>query len=283
MAAKSARKKIDRYVVKDVDSVFSYLIALGDFDFVGRGLWFRGVGNSSHALIPSLFRHKTASTKSQFSVIEANLNTTFRMRSFPYTESYKWQSDVWDQLFFMQHYRVPTRLLDWSGSPLVALHFALTSVRLSSQGIPESDAAVWVLDPIAWNKAVYEGTSFDAKVIMPGDSHLARYSPSEVYQTPINIPPIAIRGVHNSERIVAQQGFFTIFGPEKKSLEDFFSEHRNGSGDFAFPDSCMAKIKIPKDKILAMKEEVFSLGVSESTIYPDLEGLAAELKRISGF
>ncbi|WP_350340486.1 FRG domain-containing protein [Paenibacillus hexagrammi] len=51
----------------------------------------------------------------------------------------------------MQHYGVPTRLLDWSREALVALLFAL--------GVPTSDIektsdkVVWVLDPVTLNKA----------------------------------------------------------------------------------------------------------------------------------
>ncbi|KPA98912.1 FRG domain-containing protein [Pseudomonas asplenii] len=228
MAKRPQKKVMERHVTQEVDSVFSYLNTLRDNGIVDRSLWYRGIGNASHALIPSLFRHKTSVTKADYSRLEQELNATFKMRGFPYTESYKWQGDSWAQLFFMQHYRVPTRLLDWSGSPLIALHFALTSTRLNSLGAPETDAAVWVLDPIAWNVAVYEGTRFDGKVLTPGDedARLSRYSPEDVYQSPSNFPPVAMRGIHNSARIVAQQGFFTIYGPEKKSLEDFFPVKR---------------------------------------------------------
>lgn len=279
------RRKTERYSVHEIDSVRSYLEMLSEHDFVGKNYWFRGVGNSNHSLIPSIFRHKTSSTKIEFSALESDLNATFRMRAFPYADSYKWQNDIWAQLFFMQHYRIPTRLLDWSGSPLVALHFALTSVRLSGQGAPETDAAVWVLNPVEWNKSVYADTGFDGKILMPGDgdARLKRYSPDEVYGFPTNMPPVALRGVHNSARIVAQQGFFTIFGPEKKPLEDFFSDHKDSSESYVFPDNCLFKLRLPKEAIPSMKDEIFSLGVSESTIYPDLEGLAAEMKRISGF
>jgi hypothetical protein len=206
------------------------------------------------------------------------------MRSFPYADRFRWENDGdWDQLFFMQHYRVPTRLLDWSGSPLVSLHFALTSVHSDSSGAPSTDAAVWVLDPTAWNSAVYTGTRFSGEVLSPKDSRLNRYAPKEVYDSSMNMPPVAMRGTNNSARIVAQQGFFTIFGPEKKSMEQIFLEQKLESGQQMFPDDCLIRFLLPKENIESMKKEMFALGVSEATIYPDLEGLALELKRICGF
>jgi hypothetical protein len=267
-----------------VKSALEYLQELGKLGFHNKSLWYRGIGNTNHKLIPSLFRHRTAKTKTEFRGVEENLNETFRMRSFPYADSSRWGNEGdWDQLFFMQHYRVPTRLLDWSGSPLVSLHFALTSVHSNPSGAPSTDAAVWVLDPIAWNSAVYAGTRFTGEVLSPKDSRLHRYAPGEVYDSSTNIPPVAMRGTNNSARIVAQQGFFTIFGPEKKSMEQIFLEQKLESGERMFPDDCLIRFIFPKENVASMKEEMFALGVSEATIYPDLEGLALELKRICGF
>lgn len=280
---RAQRQPPPRFTTINVDSVLSYLNEIQKLDYTSKTLWYRGIGNTEHTLTPSLFRHKTAKTKNEFGKLEAELNETFRMRSFPYTDSYKWRDDEWDQLFFMQHYRVPTRLLDWSGSPLVSLHFALTSARQDGAGNIESDAAVWVLNPGAWNAAVYKGTSFSGDILSPKDSHLNRYTPKEVYESSTNIPPVAIRGIHNSPRIVAQQGFFTIFGPEKMSIEECFEQKNSETGDHKFPLDCLIRFNIPKASIAQMKTEMFSLGVSESTIYPDLEGLAAELKRVYGF
>lgn len=210
-----AKKENKNFAVPEItiNSAVEFTEELAKLGFSNRKLWYRGIGDISYRLTPSLFRHKSARSKLDFSKLEKELNETFRMRSFPYTEAFRWIDGAWDQLFFMQHYRVPTRLLDWSGSPLVSLHFALTSATLLANGESSTDVAVWVLDPVAWNEAVYEGTNFQGDILSPTDSRLKRYTPSEVYESTTNIPPVAMRGAHNSARIVAQQGFFTIFGP----------------------------------------------------------------------
>jgi hypothetical protein len=82
-----------------VSSVASYLDELTKLDFARKKLWFRGVGNSGYSLSPSLFRHSAHTTKAALAKLEGDLNETFRMRSFPYTDASRWQDDVWDQLF----------------------------------------------------------------------------------------------------------------------------------------------------------------------------------------
>jgi hypothetical protein len=266
---------------KIITTFSEFITELQSIDYIKNKLWFRGVSNSTYKLTPSLFRHKTAKTQSEFKSIEQSLNETFEMRSLPYAESRNWAKDEWERLFFMQHYRVPTRLLDWSGSPLVSMHFAVASIETDKYGNPKSDAAIWILDPIKWNNAVYADTGFNGGILSAKDSWLKRYDTTDVYTSTSILPPVAMRGVHNSARIVAQQGFFTVFGPRPDSMEEIYGSKKDDA--FIFPDGCLRKYTIPKAKITSIREEIFSLGVSESTIYPDLEGLAVELKRISGF
>ena len=266
---------------KCIESFSDFVFELNSINYSSKKLWYRGTGNSDHHLTPSLFRHKTAKSQSDLKKLELDLNETFEMRSLPYSESRDWAKDEWERLFFMQHYRVPTRLLDWSGSPLVSMHFAVTSVHLNNLGEPLSDVAVWVLDPDGWNNAAYADTGFHGGVLSAKDSWLKRYSPSEVYTSSGQLPPVAMRGIHNSARIVAQQGFFTVFGARTDPMEKVFGWLKNES--FVFPKDCLRKYVVKKKDVLKMREEIFSLGVSESTIYPDLEGLVTELKRTFGF
>ena len=94
-------------------------------------LWFRGNGHEKFKLIPTLYRHRTAKIQAEFKKLECQLMARFRQRSLPYhTRDLR---DDWEALFFMQHYGVPTRLLDWTENPLIALHFALMSTQISSR------------------------------------------------------------------------------------------------------------------------------------------------------
>lgn len=262
-----------------VHTVSQLISELEKLDYVKKGLWFRGTGNASYQLLPSLFRNTRVSNQVGLKKLEHDLNEMFRIRSVPYIDKGLAAGSDWDRLFFMQHYRIPTRLLDWSGSPLVSLHFAVTSVALDNNGKPNADVAVWTLDPAAWNNAAYADTNFSGGILSARDSWLKRYEPDEVYTQPNGLPPVALRGTHNSPRIVAQQGYFTVFGPRPDPMEKAYCAPEGP----AFPNDCLVKFVIPKNEVLKMRDEIFALGISESTIYPDLEGLAAELKRNFGF
>ena len=90
----------------------------------------------------------------QLATLERNLMLRFRQRSLPY-HSRSLDND-WDTLFFMQHYGIPTRLLDWTENPFTALHFALMGAhrKLNAKGKYRFDepATVWILDPVKWNR-----------------------------------------------------------------------------------------------------------------------------------
>lgn len=148
----------------------------------------------------------------------------FRQRSIPFTN--RFLSDEWDVLFFMQHYGIPTRLLDWTENPFVGLHFAVMSSPFSGKLAAgkasltfASDATVWILDPVAWNKHALQHLGFDRGILSPGDEVLQSYKPLTRF-TDMNVFPVAIYGAHNSPRIVAQRGAFTIFGKSTKSMEE---------------------------------------------------------------
>src|SRR5713101_3917086 len=89
---------------------------------VGYSIWYRGCGRGSLKLVPSLYRHPSKKKSDEFADLERQLMTRFRQRSIPYLS--RDLREDWEALFFMQHYGLPTRLLDWTENPLIALHFA---------------------------------------------------------------------------------------------------------------------------------------------------------------
>ncbi len=241
----------------------------------GNGvLWFRGMSSISYNLVPTLFRNKKAAREGQqaFNALEQKINTLFRNKSIPYLEGKRALSG-WELLFLMQHYRAPTRLLDWSESPLVALHFA-TSKALYSTSSPEESAVVWAINPDNWNNSVMKPTGHQHGTVPVHDVVTEQYKPEIVYSNQ-EIPPLAVYGALNNPRISVQKGAFTVFGPTDKPLEDYANKlEKPGS---------LYKIEIPAENVREVAEELVEAGITETSIYPDLEGLSAEIKRVMGF
>jgi len=237
-------------------------------------LWFRGVGKSSYKLCPSIHRHKDINNSGALFAVERKLLTRFKERSVPYL-SHRLE-DSWELLFLMQHYGMPTRLLDWSENPFTALFFALSSARKNDTGDYDTDAAVWVLSPSKWNQTVFKHQSYVGGALSPSDTMVNNSYSVETDSRLINEYPVAILGIHNSPRIVAQRGTFCLFGKSLDPMEFVFENN-------SFLDDSLRKLVIPSGIIRSLLEKLVWMGITDSVVYPDLEGLARETKRQFGY
>lgn len=237
-------------------------------------MWFRGVGNASYHLTPSLFRHPSITYVKDLIELEFDILNRFKHRSIPF-QSRQISSD-WEYLFFMQHYGVPTRLLDWSENSHVALYFAIASAEAQrdSSGAFTSDAAVWILNPQTWNEHVL-GPAWKNRILAIPDQPLDSYKPTGDLRT-LQTKPVAMAGMHNSPRIVAQRGAFTISGSDTKPMDEIYV-------DAGFPDDALIKLILPATSLQDLQSSLFGMGYSDSMVYPDLDGLAKEIKRHFGY
>lgn len=235
--------------------------------------WYRGVANVTHSLVPSIGRRKPPMDEAELSQVERQIANTFLQRSPPFVST-SFESE-WRLLFYMQHYGIPTRLLDWTESPFVALYFALSGVKRDTNGKPMNDVAVWSCDPIAWNQTALKHITFKGGILDDSCEEIKAYSPSSDVDQRAAMP-LMIFGTHNSPRIVAQRGVFALFGKGSDGMEKVYK-----SG--AFPANSMEKIIIKKDKVDTIFDSLYRKGFAETTIYPDLVGLALEVRRKYGF
>jgi len=235
--------------------------------------WYRGIGNSTHDLIPSLFRHPLIATLKPLE-LEQQLIVRFRQRSIPYlTQRIE---DDWELLFLMQHHGVPTRLLDWTENPYIALYFALTFCKPNPTTGIYPDCCVWSLDPIAWNRTVMDHISYTDGVLVSTDDRISGHKPG-IKDTLHSKKPVAMYGSYNSPRIVAQRGAFTVFGSDIQPME---TVKANAAG---ITDAVLSKLTIPGDKVSQLSKSLTAIGYTDSVIFPDLDGLAREIKRGYGF
>jgi FRG domain len=249
-------------------------------EFQGKSehsLWYRGIGRADYKLLPTLYRHKTLRKIDELAQLEGRLMTRFRQRSIPFHN--RSLVDDWDLLFFMQHYGAPTRLLDWTENPFIGLFFAVMSAsfKIGAAGKPRfaADGAVWVLNPVLWNRQSLKHQSYEGGVLTPGEDAVKGYKPTPSFSGMYN-HPVALYGAHNSPRIVAQRGVFTVFGQDTKPMEVVCDKQN-------FPPDCLVKIVLKQATLATFRKSILNHGVTESVVVPDLDGLAKEMRREFGF
>jgi hypothetical protein len=235
--------------------------------------WYRGSGECGHDLLPSLFHGAKQQDVNERVALEGRLLTAFQQRSVPFLN--RNPVDEWEWLFLMQHYRLPTRLLDWTENPFVALYFALTkAVEREKSGKCNSDsrAAVWLLRPAEWN--AWAGKRSDVGKAVLTTEDVRGYAPQRGEMLDDG-RPLAISGVHSNVRITAQRGAFVVFGRNVKPMNSALALK-------GFPSGILDRVDVPIGNVHDLLRRVTSIGITDSLVYPDLEGLAKELRRTFG-
>jgi len=195
---------------------------------------------------------------------EREMVRDFRLRGSAYMDRVPIDRVTW--LFVMQHYGLPTRLLDWTESYLVALFFA---VQNDDQA---ADAAAWILEPWSLNEVsdLNIGQTVPTSNVSIFDEYYTRDVDSlDIKRKVTGAFPLAVRPSRSTPRIVAQRGMFTIHGCEKVSLHNYAQKHGKSIQ--------LEKIAIEGKARSSLKKELHLAGVSSSSLFPDLEGLSKEI------
>lgn len=183
--------------IKNVADLVKHLKS--DHNSESVATWFRGHSDQSWKLESGYERLRLPPK-------EIALVNEFRQNANSLLDKHTPKNDF-DWLILMQHYGVPTRLLDWSESSLVSLYFAVTADSKSSKS---KDGALWVLNPGKLN----ENTNAINDPYIPAfeeDEYMADFQTIK-YDTNTNagLMPIAAIATRNNPRIQAQLGTFTI-------------------------------------------------------------------------
>ena len=217
-------------------------------------IWFRGQCDASWSLVPSAMRPPFST------VNEHRYRHDFVLRAQPFIhEATQPPKDDWDWYFLMQHHGIPTRLLDWTESALVALYFSVSSA-------PDVDGRVWVLDPRKVNAAL---ANIGAYIPIYSDEIVAGYLPQlwDEDEQKLTKGAIAIDPPLNSPRLAAQRGKFTVHGRGVKALDEYASLA-----------SALLSITIPAKSKGRITRQLMAAGVGHSTLFPGLAGLGAEIR-----
>jgi hypothetical protein len=217
-------------------------------------LWYRGQGNKDWPLQPGLFRLDTAGP------LEAHAYDEWVRRADVIEKP---EQKEWHHLFNMQHYGVPTRLLDWTESFAIAIGFTLA---FSNEG-RKSTPRIYVLDPVALNKK----TTGQAKIFeIPNDETLSYRKTYLQSQGIMPTGPVAVKPSSytlNNRRADNQAGVFTIHDNSKVPLD-------------TFPPDIVTSFTIEPEDVPGAKMFLKLSNVNPYTIYPDFGGLAGYIRSI---
>lgn len=227
-----------------------------------RALWFRGQSDITWGLTPKILRKEYRDAN------EAEIRLEFKSVGQPLTQA-GIVHDEWHWYFLMQHYAAPTRLPDWTVSPLAALYFAVRGEMKQ----------VWVLDPWRWNRAHVKDLYGPA---VAGWREISGYlldledafnRDNDGNQTNEKWP-VAIEPSHINRRIAAQGSKFVLFGTKKDMVHSPTINRPKGRNG---KHSILDRITIPKDVALQLREALNQIGINERTMFPDLEGLGKHI------
>ena len=228
-------------------------------------MWFRGVSNRTHTLTPSLFRCLKKKPPSVNAIRELESDLFFEFQAKARFAEGVALSD-WDVLFLMQHYRAPTRLLDWTEVLQVATYFAV-AYRKDKEGEP---ARIYATNPYRWNKRHYNSRDLYSPRNFSWDpKEKDYYDYGEILVDKAYIDwefPCALYPPQRDARLSAQKGYFTIHGSDMRPLEKIAAD-------------LIVAIDLDEDAQTDCLREPKYGGVDEFALFPDLEGLSRSLRK----
>lgn len=247
-----------------MENVEQFLAEVRDFGGDDKfDCYFRGEPQLGDTLQPSIGRrHYYAGQSVTFSPAqERTMLHRFRRHAYPHFQRVP---SEWEALFLARHHGLPTRLLDWTSNPLVALYFAAfhendevtyqdARARAATMKLNQ-DGTVWAIQQ---RSAAHELDVFDPRVL-----------------------PLSVRGIklihpfHPTPRLTAQSGMFTLHGdPWTNVIALAGKAHRPAELDIAKLKRWTVTSRCKASVILELER----LAVNSRTLFPDLDGLAKGL------
>lgn len=241
-------------IANSFEEIYKIVSEIKQGYFSNTEMWFRGQGVSSYLLKPSLFRTRNGIDKERELFLEyERLVSGIGLK----------RENEWETLIDMQHYGVPTRLLDWTSNLGIALYFAVTS---SVNDIPMS---LYIMNPLGLNKL----SKKNEIPVLPRNAMGLSYIDNYVNRNPFPAQyPIAVKCDNINSRVKAQSGMFTIHGDEDNEEEiDIITALLDKKG-------AIYKIEISPEAYSSIKEYLDITGINDYTIFPDIQGIARHLR-----
>lgn len=227
---------------------------------------YRGMSNVDYDIVTSLRRV----CKDKGQKLEPMILSNFT--KYAALEDPSIESSVWRQMILGQHHGLPTRLLDWSFSPLTSLHFALSENNLDD--MDKHDCVVWRVDvhelhemlPEKYQKVMKreKATVFSLRMLQAACTGPEEYDDDMGDRAMLIVEPPSIE-----QRIINQYSFFSIIPSGMDRVVDFLTERTQKT----------VRYIIKKSLRWQARDLLDQLNISERIVYPGLDGLSKWLAR----
>lgn len=222
---------------------------------------YRGVGRTGLDLV-----HGLARLGGDYARKERHLVRNFRKYA---RRSFVGDDSIWNWLALAQHHGLPTRLLDWSYSPHVALHFC--TARLHDM---DRDGEVWIIDFELVNEhlpdQLHELLREEGSFVFTGELlSCAAASLGELGHLANEPFPLFLEPPSLDERIMSQAALFSMMSRADAMLHDWLRLH----------PGAYRRVVVPAALKWEVRDKLDQIGISERVLLPGLDGLSAWLRR----
>ena len=225
---------------------------------------FRGLPSVRLDLSTSLIR--LAAGRSDITTLELSLLRNFR--KYAHRDASHGVDSIWHWLAVAQHHGLPTRLIDWTYSPLVALHFAT-----EHPDDYEHDGVVWCVNFVEAHKllprrlrAILEQEHSDALTVemLSGFESLNAFDSLSRDTFAAFIEPPSL-----DTRILNQFSLFSMMSTPAATFDAWVGAHRQ----------LCRKVVVPAELKWEVRDKLDQANINERTLFPSLDGLSQWLAR----
>ena len=210
--------------------------------------------------------------KSKWKKAEQHLLRQFQRRLHQYANVIPEVDDTLEWLALMQHHGAPTRLLDWTRSPFVAVYFA---VENATAGCASS---VWIVNRQAMHNRTLDKMPdlLDAITASQNEALSDKAIFNKFLFDGEVTTVVAVEPFRMNERLTVQQGLFLL----PTNVRETFIDNLNGATSFAnTPTPHLYKIELElSDKArLIILEELRKMNIHRASLFPGIDGFAQSL------
>lgn len=219
--------------------------------------WYLGQPSEGDKLLPPLYRMGIEAT------LERELLREFRMRVSEFNPANGVPDDQWPLIGHQNG--LPTRILEWTGNPLVALFHAVESMATDRHG------QVWIFNPWQFNElsAKIQYVPMVSSDLFK-EQYVVNLNDPEASPVPAAEAPLAFRPYRNVRPQNTRDIYYTVFGSRNEPLDQmkFFLHGKK---------SYIRKILIHGDSKKAIMKELHLLGITQVNLFPGAPSLARTL------